>query len=477
MELSRITRARDWSHFGNRASAISVIVGTVFFALSWFTLASEGAPMSVVDEHIHLDTHFKTHDGTYPHRGSLIGSELVKEWACGVGHEAGPTTVPCGSPELGPSSLSSGQYTSGYIHYPTYFVAAEAYRAVEELLVDDPRPVDTYRHFSALVLTLGVVACGAVAAWLGLRGSALVAAALVPVAASGIAISGTMANPASAMILCGALIAGVGIQWVRTGRHFWWLAAAGTLAAVVSVTASLPLGAFIMAGLGGLATRRRGMVFTGGWRPAWWQIGVLGLIAVAPVLVYGQVIEALATQSDQVLYAFYAVPDKTTVAVGAVGELFALHSPWYEAGGFDDGSGGLFERSMRAVGVGEPALVNVLVFGALALAVLTPALRTRPHTPEEGTAPPQKERTATDPLRLLAGATLLGIFLYPPALRVANAVNMGVEHGIVSRYSMGFAPLAVLVVLLLVEHHRGYCRALAVLGSLGVVALGVGAWL
>ncbi len=474
------TARTHWSRVRTVVAAALLIGAVSFFAMSLWSLAGDEAPMSVIDEHVHLDTHLKTHAGTYPHRGSLMGPGLVDEWACGVGHEGGPTTEPCGSPNLGPESLPSGAYTSGYIHYPTYFVAAEGYRWVADRFVSDARPLTTYRHFAALVLSLGVVACAAVAFGLGLRGSSLVAATLVPVAASGMALFGTTANPSSAMILCGALIAGAGLRWVLSGRGFWWLAAAGVLAALVSVTASLPLGAFMLAGLGGLVARRRGHLFVGGWRPTWWQVGVLAAIAVAPVVVYGLIIDAYATQTDEVLYAFYAVPDKTTIVVGAVGELFSVHSPWAEAGGFDVGSGGLFGRSMRAISVGEPAMVNILVFGALALATLTTALTSAPATPQKPPSTdepaPDAGRAATNPLRLLVSATLIGILLYPPALRIANAANMGVDHGIVSRYSMAFAPLVVLVSLLLLQQHRGYARALAVLATLGVIGLGVAAW-
>ena len=123
--------------------------------------------------------------------------DLVREWACGVGHEAGAAMAPCDHPDLGPVSLPSGVHTTGYIHYPTYFVVGEAYRAVEESVADPDSWVDTYRRYAALVTVAGLLACLAAAWALGLRGAGLVAGTLLPSASSSTARSPTRRPPRS----------------------------------------------------------------------------------------------------------------------------------------------------------------------------------------------------------------------------------------------------------------------------------------
>ena len=228
-------------------SVLALVAAVAFVTLSMARIAVSGLPLSVVDEHIHLDTAYEVHDGGYPHRGSLMSDAIVQEWACGVGHEAGGTAVPCGDPTLGPDSLPSGRYTSGYIHYPTYFWGGEAFRWLVLPDGGDHGLVDAYRAWSAVVLGLGLLACAAMGLALGLRGAALWAATLLPVAASGTFLLGTVVNPASTAILCGALIAGAGLAWLRRGRGFWWLALATGFASLTAVTDVLPVGAFLLA--------------------------------------------------------------------------------------------------------------------------------------------------------------------------------------------------------------------------------------
>ena len=243
--------------------------------------------MSAVDEHMHLDTHVHVHQGSYPYRGSLMTMDVVREWACGIGHEAGAAMAPCDHPDLGPNSLPSGIYTSGYIHYPTYFLAAEGYRAVEEAVADPDSWVDTYRRYAALLTIAGLVACLVGGRALGFRGAALVAATVAPTATAGILLYGTIANPQAAAIPLGALIAWTGIRWMQSGRGFWWLAAATALASGVAVTHSLPAGVFMLAIIAAPLLRRFGWRVSGDWDPRWWQLVVLTVLVVAPVIMFG----------------------------------------------------------------------------------------------------------------------------------------------------------------------------------------------
>lgn len=480
-------QARARSRTRAAATLATLVIGICFAATSWWQLAGAGAPMSVIDEHMHLDTHFTLHDGSWPHRGAEMRPEVVEEWACGVGHEGGATTVPCGDPLLGPAAVPSGQYSSGYIHYPTYFVGGEAYRAVSDRLGIDDRPINTYRHYAATVFVLGILVCAFVAWRLRLRGSALVAATFVPVAASGIALFGTTANPSVASVLCGALVAWTGIRWVLGGRGFWWLVAAGTLASVTSVTASLPVGAFILATLAGALAVRLGKLSAQVWAPRLWHAILLGVVVIAPVIIYGRVIEARATMTNAELYAFYTPKGTSAIVTGAVYELFTLHTPWYDGGGFYPAEGHPVASALRGIGSGGPVLITTLVLGLLAVATL--AWRALPvpgaavalvdATDQPGTeAPggPVTDAQAPARLRLLAASTLVGVLLYPVALRISNAVTMGIDHTVVWRYSMSFAPLMVLLCLMITKEHPWYARVLSVLGMLGVLALGVAAW-
>ena len=79
------------------------------------------------------------------------------------------------------------------------------------------------------------------------------------------------------------------------------------------------------------------------------------------------------------------------------------------------------------------------------------------------------ERAPLSPLRVLVFGSLLTILLYPPALRVSNALPLGIDFGIVTRYSMAFAPLLVLLVLVLVRQTR-FQAVGAVLGAIGLLA-------
>lgn len=439
---------------------VGVVLVTTFVVLLLGLWREAGAdrPMSIVDEHVHLDTHAAVHRRTYPHRGSLMGPEVVDEWACGVGHEGGSTAVPCGDPTLGPGSLPSGQYTSGYIHYPTYFVAAEVFREGVGAVGLRPGWVTAYRHFATVMTLLGVVACFAVARSLGLWGSALVAATFAPVASASILLYGVIANPTSSAVLTGALIAGAGLRWALAGRGFWWLVAATALAAATAVTQSLPAGVFMVAAVLVIVLRRRGWTVDGPWVPRWWHVGVLAVVVVAPVLVYGHHIESSASRSDHDLYAFASYDGPEDVVAGGVWELSILHSPWHENVSLVS-DGNLLQVLARSAVQGLPAWTTLLVIGLLVL-VAVAGLRSGP-------------RAVTVPGLLAIGAFVV-LQLYPPALRLSNALNAGIDYPVVARYSIGLAPVLVLLAVLVRPGGRWPVRVLALLATASVVGIGVG---
>lgn len=476
-------------------------------------LAGEGKPLSPVDEYVHADTAFKVHHGRYPFRGARLGQEVIDTWHCHTGHQAITFDAACGSPESTPDGVPTptGPFTTGYIHYPTYFLAGEAFRRVGDGLAGAAEhAIDTYRRFAALVQTLGILVSAAMARLLGLRGSALLAAALAPVAAPAILVYGTMVNPMSAATLCGAVVAGAGIRWMLTGRGFWWLVAATLAAASVAVTASLPGGVFVLAVLIGLLLRLRGGRFDSGWTPRLWHALVLLAVLLVPIVAFGAWIEARATTDDATLYASYQLADWDQVWLGVWAEVFASHLPWVEDGSLVRPELSTPRLYARAVGAGMPLLIVAVVLGSL-IAGATGALRPlhrdrdydrhRDHDPDHPDHHPDHHRHRRDPdhdsesdpdhdsdaapvadarsrsvLPLLAGCSLLGLLVYPPLLRLLNAATAGIDYAIVSRYSISLAPLFVLVVLLLGRDHPWLARVLATLSAACVLALCVTAW-
>lgn len=448
----------------------------VVLATGLWIRAGEGMPMSAIDEHVHLDTHVRVHHGDYPHRGSLMTMDVVREWACGVGHDAGAAMAPCDHPDLGPNSLPSGVHTTGYIHYPTYFVAGEAYRAVEETVADPDSWVDTYRRWAALVMVAGLLACLAGARALGLRGAALVAGTLLPSASAGVLLYGTIANPQAAAVLLGALIAWAGIRWMRTGRGYWWLATATTLASAIAVTHTLPAGAFMLAIVAALLLRRGGWRVAGDWRPQWWQLAVLAVVVVAPVVAYGRWISARATLSNADLYSFAALDSWRTVAAGALEELFTLHSPWYVTGSLGIGDDGLLlQRLLRASVNGLPLWVTIPVIAVLAVASVRLVTRVLGRDGEAATVRTEEARVL-EPMQLLTACTLVGLLVYPVLLRTSNALNVGFDYPVVARYSIGFAPLLVWLVLVEAQDRPLLARGLAVVATATCLGVGLAIW-
>jgi len=462
-----IAAGRARSTTTDRWTLLLLAGAVAYLVAALLRLAVDGHPLSVIDEHVHLDTQLEVHDGTFPYRGSRYGDGLIEEWACGAGHEAGALAKPCGDPTLGPADLPSGQYTSGYIHYPTYFVGGEAFRRLVESVAGPQRPLDVYRAYAALLMALGVMACGIVSWRLRLRGPALLGGTLAPVSAAAILLYGTTVNPTSSAVLTGALLGGAGLRWVLTGRGYRWLLAATALAACVAVTDSLPAGAFIIAIVVALVLRRSGRSLDSPWQPRWWHAALLAGVVVVPVLAWGQVIAHRATIPDSTLYAAYGFESWTPVVSDSLRELFTLHSPWNQASVLEAGTGRPLNALVRAAGYGIPLWVTVLVFGTLVLGTLGVVRRAPAAAPSA-----RDPRGPASSLRVLAASTLAAVVLYPPALHVSNAVTGGFNTGIVDRYSISFAPLLVWLALLLTRDRPAVAGVLAALSVVCVISVG-----
>jgi hypothetical protein len=501
----RVNRRRDISRAGSKQSLGVVLATWIIIALTsgvliagLITAVSHRLPLSLIDEHVHLDYALAIHDGDLPFRGSIYSKGVIKEWSCGVGHEAGFLPFPCGSPKVNASILPSGRYSSAYSHYPTYFVAGDVWRRAFQAVIDESHALTIYRYFSVACLVAGLVVGVTLSRRvLRFQGAKLVAAAFIPIAAAIVVYLGTKLNPSSTAVLSGVLIAAAGIRWVSSGRGFGLLMAASAAAAITAITDSLPAGAFVLLIALALVAKRFGWKMAGPWEPRWTHLGALTAVLVLPVVLWGEFISARATVGNEPLYG--RGRDVSVVIRGTFLELSSLHSPWYDADSVPSGTGTLL-RSFRSLAAGLQGWIGVLVFGALGLIVLL-AIRTS-HRPvsssngsevvvvvaEQPTAHPAHASSAwdtadsassdtvkpreVDPLYLLAACALAGFILYPPALYVSNALNFGGQTAIVSRYSASFMPLLTYLVLLLVPG-RWLPRVLAVMGVVTVVGLAV----
>ncbi|TYL52525.1 hypothetical protein [Agromyces mariniharenae] len=465
-------KVRSWI----RSIPFALVGGILFvfvFGFGLVNISQDGHSLSVIDEHIHFDTAVRAEQGVIPWRGMLLGPELVDEWACGVGHEGGGLPYPCGDDRLGPESIPSGKYSTGYAHYPTYFFGAAAFHGFWQAVTGSDDPLDAYRAYSAFTLILGVVACAVFAWLLGLRGARFLAATAVPVASSMIVFTGTIVNPSSTAILAGALIGGTGLLWMQRGRGFTWFALAVAFSAAIAVTDSLAAGGFALAMVAVLVGRRFGWDPAPDWRPRWWQVGVLAAIILAPVIVWGRIIAARATIPDEALYDFIPPSGVRDILIGATKELALLHTPWRETGGIRTAPTGFIANVVHAFSEGAPVWITVLVFGSMVLVLAFTVRRLFGRRPATQLPSGLGEQTSTT-IRLLAIGTLATIVLYPPALRISNWLTFGFDFPIVERYSNALAPLLVLLLVMLIPN-RAFVIPLTVIGvitAIGTVAAG-----
>jgi hypothetical protein len=499
------------------ATWVTIALTTGVLVAGLITAVHDRLPMSAIDEPTHLDYAFAVHDGDVPFRGKVYSRGVIDEWSCGLGHEAGALPLPCGSPKVNANILPTGKYSTAYIHYPTYFVAADLWRrGFQAVFGEDSNPLTVLRVFSVICLLAGfVVGLIMSRAVLGFRGARLVAAAFIPITSSIVLYLGTKVNPSSTATLSGVLIAVAGIRWVATGRGFGLLIAASVAAAVTAITNSLPVGVFVLLVALALVAKRFGWRIAGPWEPRWTHLGALVAVLVVPIVLWGVFISARATVDNKAVYG--GSRDVSVAISGSVQEFSNLHSPWYDndsAGATAVGLTGrpivsedsTILRSLRAAAAGLQGWIGLLIFGALSLIVLgvimlrlirtsdrpirlssttevvesfddlpTAGLGGAPSSDEdaEGTSSRTQVRCRElRPLYMLAACAIAGVILYPPALYLSNALNFGGRSGIVSRYSTSFMPLLTYLVLLLVPG-RLLPRALAVIGVVTVVGISV----
>jgi hypothetical protein len=456
----------------------------ILFSIGLLNISQSGHQLSVVDEHIHFDTAARATQGTVPWLGMKLGDEVVQEWACGVGHEGGGLPYACGDARLDSSSLPSGEYSTGYGHYPTYFFAAAAFHSFWSAVSGSEDFLSSFRAFSALTLILGVFVCGVFAWLLGLRGAGFLAATAIPVASSMVVFTATIVNPSSTAVLAGALIAGTGLLWVKRDRGFVWFALAVAFAGCIAVTDILPAGGFCIAALVVLLARARGRQLTPGWSPRWWQLAASAAIILAPVIIWGRVIAARATVTNDVLYDFIPESGRQDIVVGAITELSALHTPWRETNGIQARPDDFITRAIHAFSIGAPTWITVLIIGAVVFAMIisrktfvgvpftTGAAADSAHVWKPGAT---DLRFPTSALMLVGIGTLATLVLYPPALRVSNWVTFGFDYGIVDRYSNALTVILALLAILLLRR-RAFHASIAAIGmvtAIGVVAAGL----
>ncbi|HSN12641.1 MAG TPA: hypothetical protein VLS51_11090 [Propionibacteriaceae bacterium] len=439
---------------------VAVVVVVAFF-LGVRHLAQSGAPLFVIDEHVHVDYVAHLWEGKLPYRGVVYDPRVVHEAQCGVGLVA-PPAGPCG-PNAGTGGPLSGQYSAEYIHYPTYF-------ALAALVVRPPQgggvDVTGLRLYSSFVFLAGLLSLWLLGLVARLGGVRLAAVVSVPAASAIFFLMGGYFNPSAASLLAGGLVAAGGLAWLRSPRGFWFFLAATALASVTAVTSVMPAGAFFLYGLwvyGRRLLRRRR---DAGWTPTWWQLVSAALVVVVPWYVWGRYIAASATVDNKTLYGFAAVTSKGQILRSTVSEALTLHTPWYAVPSPEGvTTPGVWHAWALNVQQTLPLVITVLVLGGLAAAVIgwapSPVSLGEPSVQ-------QGEPLARRDLVGVAAALLLVIWAYPPLLHVTNVLTFGFDYPIVARYSMSFTPLLVVLALLLLPR-RAYAWALALTG-LGMLA-------
>jgi hypothetical protein len=506
--------ALRWNAWGAISGVLLVVV---LLGAAAVHVVLQRDPMSVVDEHVHYDYALRVHDGTVPYRGMTYSDALVHEWACGVGHEAGAPWT-CGDRAVSVDTLPSGKYTTGYIHYPSYFVAADLFRRATAApfgLQNDA--ITSLRLFSVVGLVVGVLLCLATGLVMRLRGPALVAASLAPVASSATVLMGVIINPSSFAVACGALVAATGLWWVVRGKGFWMLAVASSVGALEATTSSLPGIGFGLAAALAIWFRRCGTPTAGPWFPRLRHVVVLALITVIPVVVWGQINAARATVPNSAIYGAFPRGGLGSQLAGALMEL-GPHLPWVSgqqdrlvgvqklagvATAFQSAAGNWVGpvvgvallltligvvpvRRLARVGAMVPTESVALAAGprgaGLGVPSMPEAMASSPadEVVEEAETPPGASwrdrfaRRFTDPIALVALGQGIVLVAFPPLLRLSNTLVFGINTGIVNRYALSLAPVLVVVTLALVKR-RAFSWLLAALSVAVTGALAVAA--
>lgn len=434
--------------------AVALVVVAALF-LGARQLAQSGAPLNVIDEHVHVDYVVHVSEGTVPYRGLTYDDRVTYEAACGVGLVTPPATTCTSAPTGGPLA---GAYSSEYIHYPTYFLLTSWFSTVAR---GQGLDMTSMRLVSTVAFLVGLASLWLLGWVARLRGAQLAAVVTVPAAGAIFFLMGGSVNPSSTTLALGGLIAVGGLAWLRGPRGFWVFLAATLLAGVTAITSTMPAGAFFVYAAwvygGRLLHRPRAT----SWTPTWWHLVLSALAVGLPWFVWGRWISATATVGNSALYGFAAVASRGELVRGAALEAVSIHTPWYAVPPAvplaDQPAWTAFASNIQQA---LPAAITLLVLGALLVSVI---VRRRDTDLE----PVSGERT--DLLGVATGL-LLVLWLYPVVLRLTNALSFGIDYPIVSRYSMSLTPLLVVLALKLVPQ-RPYSWLLAASGVLMLGAM------
>lgn len=460
MDKTKLGKLKRW-----RFTAVAAFVLTIVSFSSMGAMAIAGMPLSLVDEHIHLDYAVTLQGGNLPYRGAEISDGVVEEWLCGVGHVAG-SPAPCSNLQnFEKADLPSGKFSTAYIHFPTYFWAAITFsNAIVSVFPGHLDFLDGLRLFSALLSALGVGIVIVFAGLLGAPRSMQLVAGLLTLSASSLYFFGTVVNPSSAALLTGSLVAGTGMLWLRRGKGFIWLALSTALAGSIAFILTLPSIAFAIfiavvllrkrfKRVDSVTTKSQLAIFH------WRQPLILLMLGFVPLFAWVAQISARATVPNSELYGFAPIPGKMALLVNVLSEAFKLHSPWF-----------VYEESpaltnvvsfSRIMSAGIPFWLTTLIVGSLVF-YLAYQIFERPE------AVSSRPISALPGVPLLVASALFVLVSYPVILRAANAIVSGFDYPIVERYSMGLAPMLILLAVLSVRA-RFHAWILGVPAAIGFV--------
>jgi hypothetical protein len=440
---------------------VLALAGTCLLAAG-VSYVKDAHPMSILDEHVHLDYAANVREGTIPHAGGVYTLTVREEWSCGVGHMVGGYASDCAGNLPPVEELPSGQYSSAYIHYPTYFVAANVFAGIAKSVFHVDSYLTGLRLFSVLCLALGMAAALAFALALGLRGWGAAASALIPVGAIAVLHHNFYVSPNATQTLTGVLVAGTALLWIRRNKGFTWVALATALAASIAVVDCLAVAAVALAATWQWGRNRWSTTRRATWRPALWQPVLLGVLVLAPIVAWNQVIVTRQTVPNDVIYARVSanapLPER---ALNLASELTGLHSPWP------------YGWPLALDTWLTVAVIGLVLFKALGILKekVWPLAKVDGADPLPGLdtrlAPAPRPRTGADVLRVVCVSAIAILVLYPPIQWISIYTSFGSTLPIVPRYSIGLAPLFTFAALLAVPRER----ARVALGGLGTAAV------
>ncbi len=407
------------------------LIATLSFGL--ISKSISGRPLSIIDEHVHLDYVIKISEGRLPVQGDTYADAVMSEWICGVGHEAGaPFTCDDSSARM--EDFPSGELSTAHIHYPTYYLGVFGLSKLFGFL----EPIDSYRFASSLIyiaglLMLAFLSSYATRSWWKMHGIFS-----LPIATTSLIGMGTRINPSAAILLFASLQALTFLRFYRqpTIARFWIFTAAS--AAAVSVLSIflipvLAISLFLLISIRLVRHSSKELV-----------IGIRHLFlyvvsCLIPVLVWSIYLSESKILEQSDIYNFSLVENLTSLISNLIYELFSLHSPWYFDNSFFDQQSSLVGKSVLNLIAGLTTWISVITFAQLLL--------NSSEMPKETSDCLSDDESYSIPVELssvLSCAALVSFITYPFFLRLTNSIYFGVDFGIVTRYG---ATLTVITAL------------------------------